>query len=197
MRKLIIIFLVFASLCSAGQSIDKINGISSTSLDKRNGVSSANIDKINGITLAAESIPIDIGDAAVSTATNWGQMTLINIGNPANASGKITTVEIYSTGSTDPNITVAIFYGTGSSFSVRDYQNIGVVARGAKRTFTVDLDVQTGDYIGCYSFSSSGSAALTTSGGSGIKYVSGDVTQTGSSSFSTLSGYKISLYGYN
>ena len=100
---------------------------------------------------------IDIGSPAIDRATEWGtNLTLIVRDNPANASGIITSVEIYAyTGYDLTNCEVATFYrpdpdGFPNNFSTRDTEAIGTVTGGSKQTFGVNLDVQTGDYIGIY-----------------------------------------------
>lgn len=77
--------------------------------------------------------------------------TMVPTANPANDTGKITSVEIwmYSTGS---NVEVATFIHAGSNvLSTRDRETLGSVTAGSKQTFSgLDMDVQTGDYIGCH-----------------------------------------------
>jgi len=94
---------------------------------------------------------IDIGTAAIVRGSFiTTNQTVIAVSNPANASGKITSVEIYAETSMT-NVKVATFYVKPTYiFTTRDYQYLGNVAEGAKRTFTVDLDVVIGDYIGIY-----------------------------------------------
>ena len=91
---------------------------------------------------------IDIGSPAIDRDTISVDATYVDKNNPANASGKITSVEIWAE-ITLINAKVATFYVvSGNNLSTRDYQVIGNVTSGAKRTFDVDLDVQIGDYIG-------------------------------------------------
>jgi len=94
---------------------------------------------------------IDMGSAA--TAREDGgttNCTYVDKNNPANASGKITSVEIYAHTSMT-NVEVATFYVvSGNNLTTRDTEYIGSVATGAKRTFSVNLNVQAGDYIGIF-----------------------------------------------
>lgn len=94
---------------------------------------------------------IDIGTAAIlRDPGGLGNHTVINMGNPANAAGKITTVEIWAT-VTLTSVEVATFNEVSSGrFTTRDNESIANVVAGAKRTFSVNLDVEVGDYIGIY-----------------------------------------------
>lgn len=94
---------------------------------------------------------IDLGTAAIDRPTySIEGNTYIELDNPANLSGRITSVEIWA----DITLTgckVATFYlVSGNNYSTRDYEAIADVVAGAKRTFTVDLDVVAGDFIGIY-----------------------------------------------
>lgn len=93
---------------------------------------------------------IDIGVPAQERTGVWYDRTLINKTNPANATGKITSVQIYANVSLS-NCEIATFYVvSGDNLSTRDYETIGTVTSGAVRTFSVDLDVVAGDYIGIF-----------------------------------------------
>ena len=136
---------------------------------------------------------IDIGNLAIIRPSGSGNPTNVNKGNPANASGKITSIEIYAY-STIEDVKVATFYeGEANVFSTRDYETIGTVLGGAKRTFTVDLDVQEGDYIGMTI--SSGYVYQSASGMDGLWYSGSQNIPCTSETFYFLSGRGISLYG--
>lgn len=93
---------------------------------------------------------IDIGVAAIPRGSFFGSgITFVNKGNPANAAGRITSVEIRAYTSLG-GCEVATFYNDGNYLSTRDTHYIGSVASGAKRTFTVDLDVEAGDFLGIH-----------------------------------------------
>ena len=94
---------------------------------------------------------IDIGAAALDRDSQFFPYTFVLKDNPANADGSITSVELWA--KTDlSNCEVATFIDEGSdTFSTRDYETIGSVTSGSKQTFSgLDMDVQTGDYIGTF-----------------------------------------------
>jgi len=89
------------------------------------------------------AVDIDIGCPAINRTASLAGKTMINKGNPANASGIITNVEIYAvSGYTLTNCEVATFYVvSGNNLTTRDYEYIGDVVGGSKQTFEVNLDV--------------------------------------------------------
>jgi len=138
---------------------------------------------------------INIGSEAInrpqSATPNY---TRIIKENPATDSGVITSIEIW--GTIDLlNCEVAIFNEVESNiFTTRDNVLIGTVPSGAKRTFEVNLDVRSGDYIGLYY--SNGQIECNSSGGQGFWYESGDIIPCTYHLFSSfLSGYTLSLCG--
>jgi len=116
---------------------------------------------------------IDIGSPAIDRAVTGPSSTLVDKNNPANASGKITEIRVWAY--TDLlNCEVATFYiVSGNNLSTRDHETIGTVTAGAERVFSVNIDVQAGDYIGLYY--TAGAMELDTSGGVGIWRVVGDI----------------------
>jgi len=135
---------------------------------------------------------IDIGSSVIYRDFALDNaVTHIVVANPANASGKITSVEIYAL-NTMATCKVATFYNvSGLTFATRDYEEVGEVLEGAKRTFTVDLDVQEGDYIGMKFSSGNG---CTTNAGSGYWYYYGDGIP-GQKTYILSSSHTLSLYG--
>jgi len=98
---------------------------------------------------------IDIGSAVIDRGGYYDAgATRIVKENPANASGRITSVDIWAE-ATIMSAIIATFYrpdpsGHPNNFTARDSQLIGEIVLGAKRTFEVDLKVESGDYIGMY-----------------------------------------------
>jgi len=100
---------------------------------------------------------IDMGNAATDRSDSLiGNRTIIDRNNPANASGTITTIEIWANTEMS-GAEVAIFtQGDANVFTTRDFETVnngngaGVVLAGSKQTFTVDLDVVTGDFLGMF-----------------------------------------------
>ena len=144
------------------------------------------------------AVDIDIGCPAIIRQYAYGDdiYTIINVGNPANETGKITSVEIYS--ATEIyllGVTVATFYVVnGNMLSTRDYEYIGDVTPGAKRIFAVDLDVQAGDYLGFVS-SDSSNIQCDTSGGDNTWFKLGNFIPCSDTIFGVDTGWVISLYG--
>ena len=134
---------------------------------------------------------IDIGAAATDRSGVLGATnTLIDLTNPANATGTLDTIEIW-VNLNGANVKVGTFSGSGTSYDDRDYATIGNVAAGAKRTFTgQDIDVTSGDFIGCYS----ARIERDTSGGSGVYYKSQNQFGTGSNTYTLLPANTLSLY---
>ncbi len=97
---------------------------------------------------------IDIGNAATDrgSAYTMTNVTYVTEGNPANANGSIDTVEIWPVSELS-NVDVATFFViSGDNLSTRDLEAIGTVTSGSKQTFSgLDMDTETGDYIGLYS----------------------------------------------
>lgn len=159
---------------------------------------SITIGRIGAIASSAKKIIITAGSISTSLTNtlNFSGYTIINGYGAANASGKINNVQIY----TDEGITnaiVAIFYSIGTNtFASRDYQAIGsIAASGSIRSFTVDLDVRTGDYIGIYGADPSRIKRSTNTGYSHW-VTSGNQTAASSALFSTyISNMEIPIYG--
>lgn len=144
--------------------------------------------------LVVLAIAIDIGSPAINRAANRPSGdTRIILTNPANETGIINTIEIWAVNNLS-GVEVATFYlVSGDNYATRDYETIGSVTGGSKQTFSVNLDVQAGDYIGAYW--TDGYIECDTSGGSGYMYLSGDYIPTGSVTFNSYTSYVISLYG--
>ena len=143
--------------------------------------------------MVALATAIDIGVEAISRSDGITE-TIINKGNPANATGTITSVEIYAYYLSMDNVEVATFYEVSENhFTTRDSEVIGAVTTGAKRTFVVSLDVVAGDYIGLYV--PSGYLAWDASGGDGIWVVGGDNIPCTNTAFGFNAGNIVSVYG--
>lgn len=137
---------------------------------------------------------ISIGNAAIDRPGYTGSnTTLVERMNPANATGKITSVEVY-TYEDCANAQVGIFYVASGldNLSTRDWEYIGTITAGAKRTFTVNLDVEEGDFIGIYI---DGKLEVTLSGIPGIWLKGGDNVPCDDVPFTTVDNRTISLYG--
>ena len=139
---------------------------------------------------------IDIGAEAIDRVSSNTVMTSVNKGNPANASGKITSVEIYANSNMTGAI-VATFYrpdptGSPNYLVARDHYEIGSVTSGSKQTFTVDLNVEEGDYLGIYY--SGGAIENDVSGGDGVWIQGGNRTETTGNIFILSADNALSLY---
>jgi len=138
---------------------------------------------------------IDVGTEAIDGDFYFVPSTCISKSNPANASGKITSVEIYAYENMT-GVIVATFYrpdptGQPNYLVARDNYEIGSVTAGSKQTFTVELDVEAGDYLGIY-FSAGSIERI--SSGDDIWRLSDNHTETTGESFNLHSGLDIALY---
>ena len=134
---------------------------------------------------------IDVGLEAIDRAQNMSSgYTRVNKDNAANASGKITSVEIYAATNME-GVIVATFSADGNDLTARDSYEIGSVTSGSKQTFNVELNIETGDYLGFYN--SSGEIESVNIGGNGQWFKSGDNTECSSTAFTFGGGY-FSLY---
>ena len=70
--------------------------------------------------------------------------------NVANADGTITEVKINVNAMGDGNLRIITASRSGNDFTVRDFQNLTVTGTGVQ-TFSVDLDVAAGDFLGFWS----------------------------------------------
>ena len=139
------------------------------------------------------AIDIDIGESAINRGSTASAYTWVNIGNPANVSGTITSIEIWAQ-SNISNCKVVIFYVvSGNNLSTRDYELIGSVTAGSKKTFNVDLDVQAGDYIGAYY--TVGALERDSEGFAGCWMNTVDNIPCTNITFTLRAGEAISLYG--
>lgn len=93
---------------------------------------------------------IDIGSGAENRSTSetiYNKTSLSNE-NAANGTGTLDTVEIWLTA--QGGILMGTFTGSGTSWANNDYEDIGIVSAGSKHTDSgVDIDVTSGDLIGC------------------------------------------------
>ncbi|MBA7555185.1 hypothetical protein ES705_47838 [subsurface metagenome] len=143
--------------------------------------------------LVVLAVDITIGMPAINRGSTASTYTWVNMGNPANASGKITSIEIWSQSSLS-NLEVATFYVvSGDNLSTRDTEFIGDVVAGDKRTFVVDLDVEAGDYIGSYH--TVGAIERDSSGNPGCWMKTGDNIPCTNLTFTNRDGEATSLYG--
>ena len=112
---------------------------------------------------------IDIGNAAIDRASGQAALyTWVDKINPANADGKITLVEIYAYEAM-VNCEVAIFQLVAAdTFTTRSNVTLGSVPLGYS-SYTVDLSVKAGDYIGIY-FTAGGIDRDTVAGLAGYWY---------------------------
>lgn len=137
---------------------------------------------------------IDIGTPAIVRPYihGGGPLTLIVKENPANEGGIITSIEIYVTVDS-LDVVAATFTKVGTnSFTARDSYPVGTVLAGAKRTFSVSLNVQAGDYLGIYA---SYHNIYATASGEGFWIKGGDQTTCINKGFNPISGWTLSIYG--
>ncbi len=147
--------------------------------------------------------PIDIGPGATDRSSFlWGGYTFVDTNNSANDTGYISSFEVWFEAihySVDPNwatgVKIGTFSGSGTTYTSRDVESIGTVAKGSKQTFTgLNCDVVTGDFIGCY-FDATSTIEWSDTGGTTVYYASGDQFGTGAQTYTENIGWGISLYG--
>jgi len=140
----------------------------------------------------ADNARIDVGSAATDRASaSVPGYTFVDKNNPANASGKITSVEIYASSNMTGCI-VATFTADGDNLTARDSYEIGAVAAGSKQTFSVNLDIESGDYLGIYF--ESGRIERDNSG-EGYWLLLGDYTDCTDTTFGFTADRTMSVYG--
>ncbi len=140
---------------------------------------------------------IDIGSPAINrNSYQASNVTCLLLENTANDTGVIDTVEIWADTTLKGTVVGTLYLDSGTDYIGRDYESLGTVNDGKKQTFTgLDIDVETGDYIGSYA--TSGRYERSSSGYAGTRVnTSGNVWSGGSTSFGTLnSGNTLSIYG--
>ena len=136
---------------------------------------------------------IDIGSPAIEQIGSvLKEFTNIGKENPANKSGKITKLEIFAYKNL-LNAVVATFTQVAENvFTARDSQSIGTVISGSKQTFSVDLEVAEGDFIGIYFTSGMCMMGFT---GDGRWALYGDQSSCSEATFNFTADRTISLYG--
>lgn len=140
----------------------------------------------------ADNARIDVGSAATDRANaSFSGYTFVDKNNSANATGKISRVEIWAYENMTGCI-VATFSADGNDLTARDSYEIGAVAAGSKQTFSVNLDIESGDYLGIY-FESG--AIERDSYGEGYWLLSGDYTDCTDTTFGFTADRTISVYG--
>ena len=138
---------------------------------------------------------IDIGPAAINraSATTSGN-TVLDLANPANASGTITSISIYVATQTTTT-QVGIFYlVSGSAYKCRSATAaLGSLAAGLN-TINVSLAVEAGDVIGIYH--TGGGIDRADSGGTS-GYYTGNTCTVGNQTTYTTSGQAriVSVHG--
>ncbi|MBA7589265.1 hypothetical protein ES708_31346 [subsurface metagenome] len=141
-------------------------------------------------------IPIDIGSDPIDRAStlNWGY-TYVDRNNPANASGTLHSVKVYSDGIF--GLIVGTFYTTnGNTLKCRDSVNVGDAAPGLQTVTELSLEVQEGDYIGCYFATMFQDIDADLSGFAGVWQVSGEFIDPGDEAeYTFYAGDALSLYG--
>ena len=141
------------------------------------------------------SSDIDIGPGATdrNTYISFGK-TLIDLANPANATGVLTSIDLWFYSQSATGVKVGTFFGTGTSYTNRDTVALGTVTSGSKQTFSeLNCAVEIGDFIGI--FFTDGYIEGATSGGSSVYYNNADQFGTGQQTYAPLTDAVMSIYG--
>ncbi|MBA7704537.1 hypothetical protein ES703_113351 [subsurface metagenome] len=141
---------------------------------------------------------IDVGDAPIdrNSSHTYG-WTIVNRGNPANASGTLHTVKVYGYGAGILGMTVGTFYLTNeNTLKCRDSVFIGDVETGSEQTFSgLSIAVVEGDYLGCWL--TGGLIERSSFGCAGIWHNTEEYIDPGDEAeYTVVDDDAISLYGY-
>lgn len=123
-------------------------------------------------------------------ATNRASVTVsgnvvLDLANPSNGTGTITSVSIY-VASTTTTTAVGIFYlVSGTTYKCRSAVSLGSLSAGLNTINDLNLDVVTGDVIGCYH---SGGAIDRADNGGSSAYYSGNTCIVGNQTSYVTSG---------
>lgn len=92
---------------------------------------------------------IDIGPGATNRGSEYpNERTYISLSNPSNGTGILDTMEVWLTNNASV-CKVGTFYGSSTSYTPRDYESLGAIVAGAKRTLTgLNCSVLSSDYLG-------------------------------------------------
>jgi len=153
-----------------------------------------NTDYISSI-----GIVFDAGSAAIDrTNRQLGNITYIELANPADFTGKITNVAIFAVSGWDMvSAKVATFRAVDATHytAISVTGNLGAVAGGSVKNFAVNLDITAGDFIGIYFTAADAAIELSLTGGVGIASLAGDQTACSNAAFTVTANWAISLYG--
>lgn len=147
---------------------------------------------------------ITIGTVAIDRPTfqtAWSSgnpRTKVAGSNPANAAGTIDTIELWFNTVTGTNdVWGGTFSASGNILTCRDSESLGAVSSGSKQTFTgLDIDVETGDYLGMCPKTSDGTMYIdATDGASNHWNVTGEFIDPSDSQTYSLFSHDLSLYG--
>ena len=137
---------------------------------------------------------IDIGPGAITRPSQISCRTIIDLTNPANATGTIDTFEVYFSVVPATMVKMGTFYGSGTDYTSRDSEALGTIIESSKQTFSgLDCDVSAGDYAGIYFLD--GNLYQDTSGGYGIYWKAGDQFGAGEQTYALYAGRAVSIYG--
>jgi hypothetical protein len=141
---------------------------------------------------------IDVGTVPADRLQQYaGNITYINMDNPANYTGKITNVSLF-VNTAMASAKFATFYREDpdnfpAKFTARDVSgDVGAVPAGLQ-SFIIDINVTAGDFIGIYFTDSGDFIDISNAGGSGIYGLGGDQTACSNTTFSLSPGYAMSL----
>jgi hypothetical protein len=139
--------------------------------------------------MAVITIGNDVSDRA--SARNCNGTTYIDANVAANGTGTLDTFELWLSAESFHDFYIGTFYGSSTSWTNRDYENLGVVAYGSKQTFTgKNCDVETGDCLGMYSISNT---IEYTASGAGRLYKSGSQFGAGTQTYTASTSHTFSI----
>ena len=147
------------------------------------------------------STEIDVGAAAINRNSFYDCKinTAVAKANPANDTGSIDYVECYiNSESGVQDVFFGTFSASGDTLTVNDSESVGNLSgTGLKTNSGLDIDVESGEYIGCNSKSGTYFRVETGAfGGSGLWYKFGEyIDPADSARYKFTSRGELSLYG--
>ena len=138
-------------------------------------------------------VPIDVGVTNTEPTFSFSSdKTIIQLGNPANATGIITNVEL-NIGTSMVGLIIGTFsFSSGNTYICKSSLSIGSLSVGINTLIDLSLSINVGDYIGCYYSSGSIYSPFT---GAGLAWLSGSHISVNDSGVYTISDRDLYLYG--
>jgi hypothetical protein len=156
----------------------------------------ANPALTDGLKIGADSLPIDVGSAAIDRSNSWTSTpwSMFDTSNPANNTGFIRNIDIWATTDITGLKVFTVYLLSGTTYKTRSSVNIGSVTAGSKQSFPVRLSVVAGDFLACYF--TGGSIDLSNYTSSHVMAYPANYSAVGTEGLYAQNSYRqLSLYG--